>query len=170
MVCRIALHTERWLEAEVQIGFIAGIVCRTTQNTAKLPGWEIWDFSERADLSAFIRGISYNFPVMPDKEQPSDEQKQIGTLARYSEIGFIIPAAVLLGFFLGKLLDYWLHTKWIYIVGLIFGAVVGFVQMIRMATSSLKDGQWLATNQMQRLLSLLNSSMPERFAESSAYF
>ena len=62
-------------------------------------------------------------------------------VARYSEIGFIIPAAVLLGFFLGKLLDYWLHTKWIYIVGLIFGAVVGFVQMIRMATSSFKDDE-----------------------------
>lgn len=86
--------------------------------------------------------MGYNLPVallllMPDQ----NEQKQIGNLARYSEIGFIIPAAVLLGFFLGKLLDYWLHTNWIYIVGLIFGAVVGFVEMIRMATSSLKDDQ-----------------------------
>jgi F0F1-type ATP synthase assembly protein I len=70
-----------------------------------------------------------------------NESKQIGSLARYSEIGFIIPAAVLLGFFLGKLLDYWLHTYWIYIAGLIFGAVVGFVEMIRMATSTLKDGK-----------------------------
>jgi F0F1-type ATP synthase assembly protein I len=61
------------------------------------------------------------------------------SIARYSEIGFIIPAAVLLGFFFGKLADYWLHTTWIYIVGLIFGAVVGFVQMIRMAASSFKD-------------------------------
>ena len=58
---------------------------------------------------------------------------------RYSEIGFIIPAAVLLGFFLGKLLDYWLHTRWLYLGGLIFGAIVGFVQMIRMAAGSLKD-------------------------------
>ena len=60
-------------------------------------------------------------------------------MARYSEIGFIIPAAVLLGFFLGKLLDYGLHTHWLYLVGLIFGAIVGFVQMIRMAAGSLKD-------------------------------
>jgi F0F1-type ATP synthase assembly protein I len=57
----------------------------------------------------------------------------IVSLARYSEIGFIIPSAVLVGFFLGKLLDYWLHTKWLYLVGLLFGAVVGFTQMIRMA-------------------------------------
>ncbi len=60
-------------------------------------------------------------------------------IARYSEIGFIIPAAVLLGLFLGKLLDYWLHTRWLYLVGLLFGAVVGFTQMIRMAMSSSKD-------------------------------
>ena len=61
------------------------------------------------------------------------------SIARYSEIGFIIPAAVLLGLFLGKLADYWLHTHWIYIAGLIFGALVGFVQMIRMAADSFRD-------------------------------
>ncbi len=61
------------------------------------------------------------------------------SVARYSEIGFIIPAAVLLGFALGKLLDYWLHTKWLTVGGIIFGAVVGFVQMIRTATASFKD-------------------------------
>jgi F0F1-type ATP synthase assembly protein I len=61
------------------------------------------------------------------------------SVARYSEIGFIIPAAVLLGFALGKLLDYWLHTKWLTVSGIIFGAVVGFVQMIRTATASFKD-------------------------------
>ena len=60
-------------------------------------------------------------------------------VARYSEIGFIIPAAVFLGFLLGKLLDYWLQTKWLFIVGLIAGAVVGFVEMIRKATSSMDD-------------------------------
>lgn len=56
--------------------------------------------------------------------------------ARYSEIAFIIPAAVVVGLLLGKLLDYWLHTKWLFLVGIIFGAVVGFVQMIRMVTRS----------------------------------
>jgi len=71
---------------------------------------------------------------MPKSSGPSSSGKDpIVSLARYSEIGFIIPAAVLLGFFLGKLLDYWLHTKWLYLVGLLFGAVVGFAQMIRMA-------------------------------------
>ena len=76
---------------------------------------------------------------MPDPSKPPVKKDPLVTLARSSEIGFIIPAAVLLGFFLGKGLDYWLQTKWLYLVGLLFGAVVGFTQMIRMAMSSSKD-------------------------------
>jgi ATP synthase protein I len=80
-------------------------------------------------------------PSTQSNKPESDDQSAspLASLARYSEIGFIIPAAVILGFFLGKLADYWLHTHWLFIVGLIFGAVVGFVQMIRMATSSMGD-------------------------------
>jgi len=74
---------------------------------------------------------------MPSPPQKNDP---LVSLARYSEIGFIIPAAVLLGFFLGKLLDYWLHTKWLYLIGLLFGAVVGFTQMIRMALGASGSG------------------------------
>jgi F0F1-type ATP synthase assembly protein I len=51
--------------------------------------------------------------------------------ARYSQIAFIIPAAVVIGLFVGKLLDYWLHTRWRFLVGLIIGAVAGFVDVIR---------------------------------------
>jgi F0F1-type ATP synthase assembly protein I len=73
----------------------------------------------------------------PDTSSPKKDP--LVSLARYSEIGFIIPAAILLGFFLGKLADYSLHTKWLYLVGLLFGAVVGFWQMIRMALGASKD-------------------------------
>jgi F0F1-type ATP synthase assembly protein I len=38
------------------------------------------------------------------------------------------------GLLLGKLLDHWLHTHWLFIAGVIVGAVLGFVQMIRMVT------------------------------------
>ena len=76
---------------------------------------------------------------MPDPPKPPQKKDPLVSLARYSEIGFIIPASILLGFLLGKLLDYWLHTKWLYLVGLLFGAAVGFGQMIRMAMSSFKD-------------------------------
>ena len=57
-------------------------------------------------------------------------------LARYSEIGFILPAAVIVGYLIGLALDHWLHQHWIYLAGLIFGAIVGFVKMIRMAIAS----------------------------------
>jgi len=71
-------------------------------------------------------------------DEPQDRSTWVA-VARYSEIGFIIPASVILGFILGKVLDYWLHTGWLYLAGVIFGAVVGFVQMIRRALASSKD-------------------------------
>ena len=81
-------------------------------------------------------------PVNPSSESDSSSSEKkrdpLVSVARYSEMGFIIPAAILLGFFLGKFADYWLHTKWLYLVGLLFGAVVGFWQMIRMAVGALK--------------------------------
>jgi F0F1-type ATP synthase assembly protein I len=76
-----------------------------------------------------------------EPQTPSKQKDSLISLARYSEMGFIIPAAILLGFFLGKLADYWLHTKWLYLVGLLFGAVVGFWQMIRTAVSALKKNE-----------------------------
>jgi F0F1-type ATP synthase assembly protein I len=68
-------------------------------------------------------------------DSPSNKQP-LTTFARYSEIGFIIPACVLLGLLLGKLADYWLHTHWLYVAGIVFGAIVGFWQMIRMAVGA----------------------------------
>jgi F0F1-type ATP synthase assembly protein I len=59
----------------------------------------------------------------------------IASAARYSEIGFVIPASIFLGYGVGRLADHWLHTHWLYLAGVIFGAVVGFVQMIRMASA-----------------------------------
>ena len=76
--------------------------------------------------------------VEPDTSQKKDP---LVALTRYSEMGFIIPTAVLLGFFLGKLADYWLHTKWLYLVGLLFGAVVGFWQVIVMAIDAFKNDE-----------------------------
>ncbi len=76
---------------------------------------------------------------MPDDRDQPGKPTPVVSLARFSEIGFIIPAAVILGFGLGKLLDYWLHTHWIYIAGVIFGAVAGFTDMFRRAWSSSRD-------------------------------
>jgi F0F1-type ATP synthase assembly protein I len=74
-------------------------------------------------------------------EDPNRQGKPnaLVSAARYSEIGFIIPAAVFLGYAIGKLMDYWLHTHWLYLAGVILGAVAGFVQMIRSAVALSRD-------------------------------
>ena len=71
---------------------------------------------------------------MADRRRHSKSNNPAVVWARYSEVAFIIPAAVVVGLLLGKLLDYWLHTHWLFLGGIIFGAIVGFVQMIRMVT------------------------------------
>ena len=71
---------------------------------------------------------------MTEQRRDSKSDNPAVVWARYSEIAFIIPAAVVVGLLLGKLLDYWLHTHWLFLVGIIFGAIVGFMQMIRMVT------------------------------------
>ena len=68
-------------------------------------------------------------PPQPDKKSP------LVSMARYSEIGFMIPAAILVGLLFGKLHDYWLHTTWLYLAGLILGIVAGFVELVRTVTS-----------------------------------
>ena len=76
--------------------------------------------------------------IESDTSSGPRKPERLVAFARYSEIGFIIPASVLLGLLLGKLCDYWLHTHWFYLVGILLGAVLGFWQMIRMAVSAFK--------------------------------
>ncbi|HUK24691.1 MAG TPA: AtpZ/AtpI family protein [Terriglobales bacterium] len=54
-------------------------------------------------------------------------------LAQYSELAVIFPAATVVGWLIGVALDHWLHTTWLYLVGLILGIIAGFVQLIRLA-------------------------------------
>jgi F0F1-type ATP synthase assembly protein I len=68
--------------------------------------------------------------------QPPDDQREVSpwvAVARYSEIGFMIPAALFVGYALGWLADRALHTHWFYLFGIVFGASAGFVAMIRRA-------------------------------------
>lgn len=67
---------------------------------------------------------------MADQDQDRS-QSAASIWARYSQIAFIIPAAVVIGLFLGKLMDRWLHTRWLFLVGIIIGAIAGFTDVIR---------------------------------------
>lgn len=71
-----------------------------------------------------------------DRETPEQKKSLILQLANYSQLAFIFPAATVVGWLIGTALDHWLHTTWLYLVGLILGIVAGFVQLIRLVTSS----------------------------------
>jgi ATP synthase protein I len=74
---------------------------------------------------------------MPPTDNNSPEKKNILVqLASYSQLAFIFPAATFAGWLIGLALDHWLHTTWLYLVGLILGIVAGFVELIRTVTSS----------------------------------
>jgi len=57
-------------------------------------------------------------------------------LGQYSQIAFIFPASTVAGWLIGVALDHWLHTTWLYIVGLILGIIAGFVELIRLVNRS----------------------------------
>lgn len=73
----------------------------------------------------------------PRQEKPSDNRSESMKLLikaeRLTQIAFVLPAAVLVGWGIGALLDKWLHTGWIYIVGLVLGAVAGMFEAVRQA-------------------------------------
>jgi F0F1-type ATP synthase assembly protein I len=76
---------------------------------------------------------------MPENDDSKQAKRNFALqVARYSEIGFIIPAAILVGWIIGALIDRGLKTTWASSAGIIFGAIVGFVQMIRIALRSAK--------------------------------
>jgi len=56
--------------------------------------------------------------------------------ARYSQLAVTLPAATVVGWLIGYALDKWLHTTWLYLVGLLLGIAAGFVELIRTVTSS----------------------------------
>lgn len=55
--------------------------------------------------------------------------------ARYSQLAFVLPAATAAGWLIGLGLDKWLHTTWLYLVGLLLGIAAGFVELVRTAIS-----------------------------------
>ncbi|MGC1299395.1 MAG: AtpZ/AtpI family protein, partial [Alloacidobacterium sp.] len=58
---------------------------------------------------------------------------------KLTQIAFVLPVSVFVGWILGVGLDKWLHQHWIYLVGIIFGAVAGFIQIFRLISTTGKD-------------------------------
>jgi len=74
---------------------------------------------------------------LPDDPKTTERKKSpLIMLAEYSQLAFIFPAATVVGWLIGAALDHWLHTTWLYLAGLILGIIAGFVELIRLVTSS----------------------------------
>jgi len=71
--------------------------------------------------------------MQPASQEPKD-QNNWAQIANYAQLGFIFPAATVVGWLIGLGLDHLLHTTWLYIPGLILGIVAGFVELIRMVS------------------------------------
>jgi F0F1-type ATP synthase assembly protein I len=72
----------------------------------------------------------------------SDNSQEKNTwlqVARYSQLAFVFPAAIVVGLVIGTVLDRWLHTTWLYLAGLILGIIAGFIELIREAASASKE-------------------------------
>jgi F0F1-type ATP synthase assembly protein I len=87
--------------------------------------------------------------TMPADQQPRDSNEQLGNkkdtppdktnwveMSNYAELAIVFPAATVIGWLIGVGLDKWLHTTWLYIVGLLLGIAAGFVQLIRTASKN----------------------------------
>jgi len=53
------------------------------------------------------------------------------TVGEYTSLAFMLPAATLVGYVIGYLLDRAFHTHFLYIPFLILGIAAGFVQLVR---------------------------------------
>jgi F0F1-type ATP synthase assembly protein I len=60
-------------------------------------------------------------------------------MAGYAQLAMLLPAATVVGWLIGVALDHWLHTAWLYILGLVLGIAAGFVELIRTAVKDSKN-------------------------------
>lgn len=51
---------------------------------------------------------------------------------KLTQIAFVLPVSLAVGWLLGAGLDKLLHQSWIYLAGIVLGVVAGFVQVFRM--------------------------------------
>ncbi len=68
-----------------------------------------------------------------DKDGGGSFRAAMALGARYFDLAFMLPAGILLGYFVGWLLARWLHAEGWKLGGVLVGVVLGFIGMIRRA-------------------------------------
>ncbi len=62
------------------------------------------------------------------KSNPKSPWLQVG---RYTQLAFILPACIVVGYAIGYYLDKAFETDFIRVIGLLVGVAAGFVELIR---------------------------------------
>jgi F0F1-type ATP synthase assembly protein I len=78
-------------------------------------------------------------PDSPPENKKPKEENLWRLIARYSNLAFVLPAAIIAGLVVGHLLDRWLGTSWITLAGLFVGCIAGFAALIRGIIQSSKE-------------------------------
>jgi len=61
------------------------------------------------------------------------------TVGEYTSLAFMLPAATLVGYGIGYLLDRLFHTHFLYILFLILGIAAGLLQLVRQFTRDTRN-------------------------------
>jgi F0F1-type ATP synthase assembly protein I len=75
---------------------------------------------------------------MPLDEDPDRKKSPWVQVGRYSQLAFMLPAGTVAGWLLGSLMDRWMHTSWISVVGLLLGTAGGLIELIRQVSRDTK--------------------------------
>ena len=80
-------------------------------------------------------------PLNPPETDPpkAGSLRSLAKVENLIQLGLLLPACVVIGWAAGLALDHWLNQNWMNVAGLIAGAIVGFVQSIRVALSYMKE-------------------------------
>ena len=69
-----------------------------------------------------------------------DQKKNVWVqVGEYASLAFMLPAATLIGYGIGYLLDRVLDTTFLKVIFLVFGMASGFLQVIRQVQKDTKD-------------------------------
>ncbi len=79
---------------------------------------------------------------MDEERTPGKPKGTLGDLVKaesFIQLAVALPVGCVVGWFLGHWVDGKLHQNWIGVVGILLGAVGGFIQIYRTATRYMKD-------------------------------
>ncbi len=78
-----------------------------------------------------------------ENPKPGKSEGALGQLVKaesFIQLAIALPAGCVIGWLIGAALDKHFHQHWIGVVGILVGAVGGFIQIFTMASRYLKRG------------------------------